>query len=237
MKVQEVSEGFDVSRVVPYFQPIMDLTENVVWSYECLARLVTDNERTFLPSEFLYLVEKEQCFGELTQHIFHHCALYFRENSLQWSINISERDIVDPQTTLFLRNYLAQYPHAERVTLELMAKTVLNHPEEFKEFLQSCKNLDIKIFVDHFGEVPSSIGQILEMPIDGVKIDGALLAALACDEERHHLLQDLSEKAKSNDIIVIAEHIEDEATLSAVNSLNIRYAQGFYFSHPQSKVS
>ena len=41
MQVTEVTDSFNLDNVVPFFQPIMDLQNDAVWSYECLARLLT----------------------------------------------------------------------------------------------------------------------------------------------------------------------------------------------------
>ena len=59
MQVTEVKDSFNLDNVVPFFQPIMDLNNNAVWSYECLARLLTLDQNSFLPKEFLFLVERQ----------------------------------------------------------------------------------------------------------------------------------------------------------------------------------
>lgn len=223
--------------VVPFFQPVMDISDNVVWSYECLARLVTQSEQTFLPSEFLNLVEDAHCSVELTQRIFHHSAQYFRDRNMGWSINIGEQDVLDPQTTRFLSEYLQNYPNSKRVSLELMADTVTKYPEEFNAFLLACKQLDIKLFVDHVSGVSGNYSKILDLPIDGVKIDGGLIARLLKDNESRPLLKQLRSKAQKNNIVIVAEHIEDQETLTSVLSLDIQYGQGFYFSKPTANLN
>ena len=237
MKVCEVSKDFSLDNVVPFFQPIMDVQQNVVWGYECLARLIQHGDRTFLPAEFLYLVEKESCVGELTRRIFHQSAEYFRHRQVNWSINITEKDVLDPNTTAFLQRYLQDYPNAHRVTLELCAHTVVYHPEEFKTFLLLCKALDIQLIIDRFSGLTSHLEAVLDFPIDGVKLDGNLIVQLCASEETRDLLGRISQKAKQNEIAIIAEHIEDDRTYAAITALDIQYGQGFHISHPQSAVA
>ncbi|MFT5277458.1 MAG: EAL domain-containing protein (putative c-di-GMP-specific phosphodiesterase class I), partial [Granulosicoccus sp.] len=57
MGLSRAEAEFKMERVVPYFQPIMNLNNNRVWRYECLARLLGEKEHIFLPSEFLTIVE------------------------------------------------------------------------------------------------------------------------------------------------------------------------------------
>lgn len=237
MRIKEIDGLFDIERIVPYFQPIMDLQHHAVWSYECLARLVTDDERTFLPSEFLYLVERHQCFGELSQRIFYRCASYFRNNNMAFSINISQQDIVEPAFAKFLAEFLDDYPVPSRVTLELMASTAFDCRDDFMSFLAICKRLNIKLFVDHFGAISSNITSILDLPIDGVKVDGALIRQMVNSQETLDFVGHLNQLADERGIAVIAEHIEDKSALDAVQGMGIRYGQGFYFSRPQASLS
>jgi EAL domain-containing protein (putative c-di-GMP-specific phosphodiesterase class I) len=57
MQVTEVTDSFNLDNVMPFFQPIMDLKSNVVWRYECLALLLTFDQNSYLPTEFLFLVK------------------------------------------------------------------------------------------------------------------------------------------------------------------------------------
>ncbi len=236
MRVHAVSDDFCLDNVIPYFQPIIDVQQQTVWGYECLARLLKQGSQTFLPCDFLYLIDKNNGNAGLTQHIFHQSAEYFRHHQVNWGINISKDDVLDPATVTFLQSYLKDYPNAHRVTLEIQAKTALQYQQEFKAFLLISKALGIKVVVDHFGGVASSIEGMLEMPIDGIKIEAKLLIQLASHIESKQLLNTLLKKAKSNDVVVIAEHIEDAATLAAIDKLHIQFGQGFYISQPSSSA-
>jgi len=46
MPIREISEDFSIEDIVPYFQPIVDLNSQGVWRYECLARLITQGDKT-----------------------------------------------------------------------------------------------------------------------------------------------------------------------------------------------
>ena len=90
MPIREISEDFSIEDIVPYFQPIVDLNSQGVWRYECLARLITQGDKTFLPSEFLYLIEREQHVNSLAANMFVQCASYFHDLILtegaQWTL-------------------------------------------------------------------------------------------------------------------------------------------------------
>lgn len=97
MPIREISEAFTVDDIVPYFQPIMDLQSQGVWRYECLARLITQGDKTFLPSEFLYLLEREQHVSTLAANMFVRCAKYFHDVNIPWNINITANDLINKE--------------------------------------------------------------------------------------------------------------------------------------------
>lgn len=233
MHVCEVSSDYQLENVVPYFQPIMDLQKDVVWGYECLARLIDQGQQVYLPAEFLYLLQKDSCYGDLTRKIFHDSAQYFRNVQVNWSINITEKDVINPQTIGFLQHYLTDYPNAHRVMLEIGASTIFQHPAEFKAFILLGKTLGIQIIIDRFEEPFRQLEKVLDYPIDAVKIDSKLLSE---DEVSNNLFLKLQDKADRNDIAIIAEHIENGDILLKTRNINVRYGQGFFLSHPKSAV-
>lgn len=235
MHVQEISQDFNLENVVPFFQPIMDLNRGGVWGYECLARLIYPGEHIFMPSDFLYLVEKNSCHGELTQKIFHESAQYFRERQVNWSINITEQDVLDPLTTVFLERSLRDYPNAHRITLEICTHTLFSFPEQFKTFLLLGKTLGIQILIDRFTQPAEQLPKVLDYPIDGVKVESAAIQKMM--ESQPENLREIITKAQGNDALLIAEHIESEAVLKAIQQIGIEYGQGFYFSQPVSSIA
>jgi EAL domain-containing protein (putative c-di-GMP-specific phosphodiesterase class I) len=236
MSVKPAIDNLDVQMIVPYFQPIMDLDENVVWCYESLARLVTRDEQTFLPSEFLSLVEKQQCYGELTRTIFSHSLEYFRHKNAHWSMNIAEQDIVDMDMPQFFTDILSDYPNAARVTFELPANVVFKHPQAFNGFIAIARELGAKVMIDHVGMPSGNIYAMLNLPIDGIKISGALIAQLAANQAVYDFVHSLQQQATEQELTVVAAHIEDAAILEQVKGLGIKYGQGFYFCQPSANV-
>ncbi len=236
MHLQEAVEHFDIDRVVPFFQPIMDLSHDTVWRFECLARLVTPCEQTFLPSEFLHLVEQQHSSEKLTATILMRSAEYFRNINAAWNINIGKEDMMTEDLLNLLADFLEDYPNPKRVSLELTAAVVLENQEKFESFAQRCQKLNIGIYIDHFGAAPGNINRILNLPIKGIKIAGKLITQLMENQQTFEFVEHLTQQATLRDIAVVAVHVEDKATADKVKDLGIRYAQGFYFKHPKPET-
>ena len=236
MHTQEVNEQFSLEQLVPFFQPIMDLNHDAVWCYECLARLVVPGQYAILPNEFLHLVEREQAIEQLTETIFHRSAEYFRNINVAWNINISTQDMQNPNLKHMLEDYLHNYPNPSRVSLELTAATAQQDLSAFENFLETCRGINVGVFIDHFGVTPDNVDDIINLPINGFKIDGNLVSHLMEHEDTKAFIELLIRRAGEKNIAIVAEHVESAEILKHCQDAPIRYAQGFYFSQPQQNA-
>lgn len=236
MQVTEVTDSFNLDNVVPFFQPIMDLKNNSVWSYECLARLLTLNQNSYLPTEFLFLVERQQSVAQLTQNVFSRIACYFRDINMAWNINLSLSDMTDAGILTFLKSQLADYPNPKRISIEITAQNALVETAKFQQFSEICHALGVNIVIDNFYQPECDLQAILALPISAIKVSASLFDQVVMDAATEHFVKGLVSSAFDNNIVVIAERIERHETLEIVTQLGIKYAQGFYFSQPKAKA-
>jgi EAL domain-containing protein (putative c-di-GMP-specific phosphodiesterase class I) len=236
MQVTEVTDSFNLDNIVPFFQPIMDLKNNVVWSYECLARLLTFGQNSYLPTEFLFLVERQRSVAQLTQTVFSRSANYFRDINMAWNINLSLSDMTDSNILKFLQSQLEDYPNPKRISIEITAQNALVESAEFSQFYETCDALGINIVIDNFDQKECDLQAILSLPISAIKVSATLFDNVTSDAATENFVKRLIIAAADNKVVVIAERIERQETLEVVKQLGIRYAQGFYFSQPKAKA-
>lgn len=232
MPIREIRENFAVDDIVPYFQPIIDLESQRVWRYECLARLITSGDKTFLPSEFLYLIEREQHIHALTEAMFCQSAQYFHDVNVPWSINISATDLQNQSLTTTLITHLANYPNPSRVSIEISASSAMDNPQALHSFVEQSMQAGIGVFIDNVGTRPGNINALLNLPIRGIKLAGGLIHHYQEDNGVREYVDYMLSLCTKKDISVVAEHIETTSLLECVNNLRIRYAQGYVFSPP-----
>jgi EAL domain-containing protein (putative c-di-GMP-specific phosphodiesterase class I) len=237
MQVTEVKDSFDLEQVVPFFQPIMDLANNAVWSYECLARLLTLEQNRYLPSEFLFLVERQQSVAQLTQTVFSRSANYFRDINMAWNINLSLADMIDPGTFAFLQEQLESYPNPKRISIEITAQNALAEPAIFEQFARVCSELGVKIVIDNFNQNECDADVILKLPISAIKVAADTFDKVSIDAKTATFVHELIVAAKVHNVALIAERIESKESLDRVQALGVKYAQGFYFSQPKAQTA
>lgn len=232
MQITEVTQSITLERVVPFFQPIMDLNHNAVWRYECLARLVNEQAQTFAPSEFLYLIERNNQIEQLAETMFRQSAHYFRNINIAWNINICAGDLANPQLHCLFSNLLEEYPRPQRVALELTANAAIQHLDQFEVFIQQCADLGMSVFIDQCELPLAQASTLLKLPIKGIKLSGNLTKSLETQSQSRDYVSQLLSEAGNNKVVLIAEHVERPSTLAVLKNLGVRYAQGYYFSRP-----
>lgn len=236
MHIQEVTDQIDLDRVVPFFQPVMDLTNNAVWCYECLARLMRPGDSPYLPCDFLHLIERQNAASVLTETIFLRSAEYFRHINMAWNINISQHDMTNPDLLPMLQDYMLEFPNPGRFSLEMTAETALAHQPEFDAFVESCQRLGIGLVIDHLqGQDPDSLA-LLNYPLRAVKVAGSLIGQMGDNPQIGEQVSLIHQQASQRKVAVIAEHVEDQQTLSAIQAAGLTLGQGFLFSKPTAVI-
>ena len=104
------------------------------------------------------------------------------------------------------------------------------------EFLNSMRSMGCTIALDDFGSGFSSLSQLQTLPIDYIKIDGALIKDLPDSEINRALVKSVSEVAKILRVKTVAEFVENEEILRVLGELDIDYAQGYLFGKPMELV-
>lgn len=88
--------------------------------------------------------------------------------------------------------------------------------------------------LDDFGSGLSSFGYLKMLPVDYLKIDGSFVRNMVHDDHDHSIVVAITQIAKTLKIACVAEFIEDEATLRALQEIGVDYGQGYYLHRPQA---
>jgi EAL domain-containing protein (putative c-di-GMP-specific phosphodiesterase class I) len=236
MQVAHVNRDFSLDRVVPFFQPIIDIHNDIVWRYECLARFINVEQQSFVPTELLYLVDRRHSKAHLTHTIFNGSANYFRHINMAWSINLSLQDMLDPEMTDFMRTQLQDYPNPSRISIEIATTNALKNPAAFNEFALLSKSLNLTITLDQLDPQQEDLLQLLSLPVEAIKVPIRDIRKSQHDSNVTDALTVFFSQAKEKGIDIIAEHIEHKPELDMTRALGIQYAQGFHISLPKASI-
>lgn len=232
--VKKLKKALENDMIVPYFQPIFDNNSNKISSYECLIRLI-DDENIISPDIFLTIAKKSRLYSLLTKTIVDKSCRHFEYIDCDFSINLSVEDILNKEIVTYIKQKIKQYNVADKIIFEILESEGIEDYKEISDFINDMKKLGCKIAIDDFGSGYSNFEHLLKLNVDYIKIDGTLIKNLDKDVNAQILIKTIVEFAKRLNILTVAEYVHSKEIFEKTKELNINRVQGFFLAKPQPK--
>ena len=234
---QEMRLAFMDSRIIPYFQPIMDIKTGQITKYEALMRVIDRNGNILAPNKFLGVLQEMYLYPEVTKLMIKKTFEVFENNHLEFSINLSFADIINMDTEAFIIAILKKYPDvASRCTFELLETETIHNHVEVLEFFDLLHHHGVSIALDDFGVGYSNYETIFKFDIDYIKIDGSLTESMLESERSKVLIESIITVGKKLNAKLIVEFVSSKELFDAVSIMDVDYVQGYYIGKPQKDL-
>ena len=227
-----VRDAVENSRIVPYYQPIVDNKTSKIVKYECLARLIDSNEKVLSPVLFIPISKKIKIYNKVTKTMLDKAFETFEYSEYEFNVNLSIEDIINSEVFNHIIEKLKTSRAASRVTFELLESEAIQDFKKVERFVNEVKRYGAKIAIDDFGSGYSNFSYLTKMKIDYIKIDGSLIKNVDVDKPTLIVVETIVEFAKKLGIKTIAEYVHSSVVMEKVKELGIDYAQGFYIDEP-----
>ncbi|MCP5203964.1 MAG: EAL domain-containing protein [Pseudomonadales bacterium] len=220
------------------YQPQIDIHSGEVVSMEALVRWKHPERGMVSPLEFIPVAERtgqiielgEWVMGEVARHCLYWDSLGIRPFRI--CVNISPLQFNQGDLPDWILRFLEHSQLApDRLELELTESAIMTDAETNIAKLRALKEIGLHLAVDDFGTGYSSLSYLKRFPIDTLKIDQSFVADLH-RADGAAIVDAIIALAKSLNLRVIAEGIEDENQLSYLVDKQADLLQGFYFSRP-----
>ena len=120
------------------------------------------------------------------------------------------------------------------VTIEMTETARIADLRQAGAVMSNIKELGVRLSADDFGVGAASFEPFLELPFDELKIDRLFVAQVVRDAKARRIVEHLVKLGRALEIRVLAEGVEDQATLEILKSLGCPAAQGFKLGRPTS---
>jgi diguanylate cyclase (GGDEF)-like protein len=238
----ELRRGIERGEIVPYYQPMVDLTTGHVVGFEALARWLHPERGLLAPDQFLSMAEETGLIGDIGASILEDALsqyarwrarrLPFAAGSL--SVNIGTRQVVDPAFAALVADLLAQTGiPAESLWLEITETALLADAKASTVALRNLRSLGLHLAVDDFGTGYSSLTYLKRFPLEAIKIDRSFVAGLGLDTEDTTIVEAVVNLGHSFGMAVVAEGLETPLQLSRLRDLGCDRGQGYLFGRPR----
>lgn len=100
--------------------------------------------------------------------------------------------------------------------------------------LQELKAMGLSLAIDDFGTGYSSLSYLRRFPVSKLKIDRSFVREVAVKADDAAIATAIISMARSLNLKVIAEGVEDEDQMSFLRALHCDEVQGYYCGRPQT---
>jgi EAL domain-containing protein (putative c-di-GMP-specific phosphodiesterase class I) len=121
----------------------------------------------------------------------------------------------------------------QQVCFEVTESSVITNIEHARRFIGVLHGMGCRFALDDFGRGLSSFGNLKNLAIDYLKIDGSFIRNLASDSVNQAMVAAMVKLARTLNFKVIAEQVEDISALEAARNMGVDFLQGFQLGRPQ----
>ncbi len=236
----ELRRAIDANQLIAYYQPKMHLRSRTVVSFEALVRWQHPTHGLLPPDEFVPIAERVGLIGPLTGEVLtqalNSCRNWLPEHpGVGVAVNLSAQGLLEPTLPATVARLLAETGVAAGLlTLEITETSVMSDFDAALAALRELHSLGVQLSVDDFGTGYSSLAYLMQLPVQEVKIDKSFVIAMIKSPDAEAIVRAIVGLSHTLRLTVVAEGVEDEASLSALDEMGCDTAQGYLLSRPMS---
>jgi diguanylate cyclase (GGDEF)-like protein len=232
----DLRQAIDLGELLVHYQPQIDVRTGSLIAVEALVRWPHPIRGLLPPDEFIPLAERTRLIQPLSRWILaaalRQCASWRAAGlDIPVSVNLSVYDLRDHDLPELIDEALAKHGvPADRLRIEITESSLMANPPRAREILARLRARGVQVSIDDFGIGYSSLAYLKNLPVDELKIDRSFVNEMAVDPGSRAIVRAIIDLAEVLGLRVVAEGVEDEATLTALAVLGCDVAQGYYFS-------
>jgi diguanylate cyclase (GGDEF)-like protein/PAS domain S-box-containing protein len=221
------------------YQPQMDVVTGTVTGLEALLRWQHPDLGLVPPDKFIRIAENSGLIvpiGEWVLRTACRQAQSWQDEGLPAvtvAVNVSAVQFRQQGFCELIRNVLHETGLAPQcLELELTESLLLANAEVMLSVVEQLKAIGITLAIDDFGTGYSSFSYLRQFQVSRLKIDRSFIRDVAVKPDDAAITTAIISMAKSLNLKVIAEGVEDEAQMSFLRTHHCDEIQGYYFSKP-----
>lgn len=224
----------DLKQITPHFQPIIEFETGICSGVEALARSRGRSEGA-VTKAVAWMFRDHKVAPRLTRHILSRslrslAALPSRLTPDLW-FNLTKFDLLDADFVPNLQTLLDCYGFGwDRIVAEVHEDVILgDRGGQMFQSLQDMRRRGGRVALDDFGSGYAGLKHMRDWPVDIIKIDQSFIRNIEHDAHAKVVVEALMMITRSRGIDVVAEGLETNAQVAAINDLGCKYGQGFVF--------
>ena len=229
-----LTRALEEGRIIPYFQPIINVETGRIECHEVLCRLQTDNG-IMAAGEFIEIAERLAVVSKLDLMVMEKAFRKVQEDGYDGClfVNLSPKSLILREFIPSVLGLTKKYniDHSS-IVFEITERDTVKNISLLEKFVRNLKAEGFNFAIDDFGSGFSSFQYIKRFPIDYVKIEGEFIKNMISDARDMAMVKAMVALCREFGIKTVAEYVEDENIMRAVRQAGIAYDQGYYIGRP-----
>ena len=234
----QLRDAINKQQFIAYYQPKFDLQTQRLIGFEALVRWQHPERGILEPQYFLQSIIENQLSYDLFCQMLHQVMAQLNtwqalNQQISISINADATEFSQPTFSDFIKSLIAAYPQCHnKLSIEVTESSLIRKDEHSTKVFQQLQQMGILLALDDFGTGYASLSYLSYYHFDLLKIDKSFIENIVNNHTQLSIVKAILSLAKSLDMQVIAEGVEDQDQVQLLKQLGCDYAQGYYFGHP-----
>ncbi|CAM3881125.1 putative bifunctional diguanylate cyclase/phosphodiesterase [Paracidovorax anthurii] len=236
--LSELRRAVEQGELRLFLQPKLALNGQSGCGAEALVRWQHPERGLVPPMQFIPFAEQTGFVRQLTLWVFEQAAAFLQREDvrplgLRISVNLSTRDLMDPDLSARLDGIMARHGvTAASFCLEITESAIMDDPERAEAMLNRLSAQGFKLSIDDFGTGYSSLAYLKRLPVDELKIDKSFVMGMVVDHGDEQIVRSTIDLAHNLGLSVVAEGVESAVILERLQALYCDEAQGYHIGRP-----
>ncbi|WP_135076994.1 EAL domain-containing protein [Terasakiella sp. SH-1] len=224
-----------------HYQPKVNAKTGEIIGAEALIRWEDPEHGLIGPDKFIPLAEETGLILPIGEWVFRTVCSQIRKWKetgvpvVNVAVNLSGRQFSKPDLAQELLSIMAEEgvePHM--LEIEITESFIASSHAAMTQSLNALSDKGVKLSIDDFGTGYSSLNYLHHFPLDIMKIDRSFINNIedGKGETSEKLAKAVIAIAKSMDLEIVGEGVENNQQLEFLRQNGCDYIQGFYFSKP-----
>ncbi|MGH8585680.1 MAG: EAL domain-containing protein [Gammaproteobacteria bacterium] len=214
------------------YEPVIEVGNGAVAFHEALLRFRLEDGRIVYPGEFLPAAQRAGLGYEIDCYAARLAVEVLGSGAAQsLSVNLSTAALADerwaePVKTAVVKGGLDPL----RLIFEITETDMIADMSQARRIMDELVMLGVRFALDDFGSGFSSLYYLKQLPASFVKIDQSLVKGLAADARDRDFVRAITSMIRCYGRTVVAEGVEDAATLTLLEEMGVTLVQGFHLA-------
>jgi diguanylate cyclase (GGDEF)-like protein/PAS domain S-box-containing protein len=229
--------ALDKKELFLMYQPQMDIATGKISGLEALLRWQHPDLGLVPPDKFIGIAENSGLILSIGEWVLRTACRQARQwqdegiSAASLAVNVSAVQFRHEGFCELIRRVLRETGLAPQyLELELTESLLLANADVTLSVLQELKAMGLTLAIDDFGTGYSSFSYLRRFPISKLKIDRSFVRDVAVNPDDAAITTAIISMAKSLNLKLIAEGVENEEQMSFLRAHHCDEIQGYYFS-------